>query len=303
MSNLAKSLESECQIVSGCGALKRIISPKSRDLGGFSVKRILPSKEVKSVGPWVFFDHMGPATFDAGDGINVRPHPHIGLATVTYLFEGEIQHKDSLGTDATVLPGDINLMVAGHGIVHSERQTREMTQQAHKVHGLQLWLALPKAYEDCEPSFHHYDRDILPTVDLHGGRAKVLIGNAFGCSSPVKTFSETLYAEVNLNEGESIQLPHIEELALYILSGNLKIGSFNMADHHMAVFNEEQGITVTAQSNTRLALIGGGALGSRFIEWNFVATDKQLIENAKKRWQQQEFPKVPGDSEDYIPLP
>jgi len=303
MSNLAKSLESECKVVSECDALKRIISPKSRDLGGFSVKRILPSREVKSVGPWVFFDHMGPATFDPGDGINVRPHPHIGLATVTYLFEGEIQHKDSLGTDAAVLPGDINLMVAGNGIVHSERQLPEVTHNPHLVHGLQLWLALPKAHEQCEPSFHHYDSKTLPVVGFDGGHAKVLIGSAFGRHSPVKTFSETLYAEIRLSEGSSIQLPNTEEFALYVVEGNLKIGNFSMAGHHMAVFSEAQAITVTAQSNTRCVIIGGEPLGRRFIDWNFVATDKSLIEDAKQRWLNEKFPAVPGDSEEYIPLP
>ncbi len=223
MSNLAKSLESECRMVSGCDALRQIISPKARDLGGFSVKRILPSRGMKAVGPWVFFDHMGPATFAAGDGINVRPHPHIGLATVTYLFEGQIQHKDSLGTDVAVLPGDINLMVAGHGIVHSERQTTAVTKQSHHVHGLQLWLALPQSHEQCEPAFHHYDSTSLPNVNFDGGHAKILIG--------------------------------------------------------------------------------GTSLGPRYIDWNFVATDKNLIETAKQRWQQQQFPSIPGDADDFIPLP
>ena len=303
MSNLAKALESECQIVSGCNALKRVISPKSRDLGGFTVKRILPSVGMKSVGPWVFFDHMGPAEFAAGDGINVRPHPHIGLATVTYLFEGEIQHKDSLGTDVAVQPGDINLMVAGHGIVHSERQLEKITKHPHSAHGLQLWLALPQAHEQCEPSFHHYDSDNLPTVKFDGARAKVLIGEAFGERSPVKTFSETLYVEVNLNEGISFELPKVEELALYVVAGSLKIENFTLADHHMAIFNEEQGIKVTAQANTRFVMVGGASLGPRFMEWNFVATDQALIDAAKQRWQQQEFPDVPGDAEEFIPLP
>lgn len=303
MSNLAKSLESECRMVSGCDALRQIISPKARDLGGFSVKRILPSRGMKAVGPWVFFDHMGPATFAAGDGINVRPHPHIGLATVTYLFEGQIQHKDSLGTDVAVLPGDINLMVAGHGIVHSERQTTAVTKQSHHVHGLQLWLALPQSHEQCEPAFHHYDSTSLPNVNFDGGQAKLLIGSAFGQSSPVITFSETLYAEIQLNQGASLQLPDVEELALYIVQGDLAIANITMADHHMAVFSNDKNLTVTAQSDTRLVIIGGASLGPRYIDWNFVATDKNLIETAKQRWQQQQFPSIPGDADDFIPLP
>lgn len=303
MSNLAKSLESECRMVSGCDALRQIISPKARDLGGFSVKRILPSRGMKAVGPWVFFDHMGPATFAAGDGINVRPHPHIGLATVTYLFEGQIQHKDSLGTDVAVLPGDINLMVAGHGIVHSERQTTAVTKQPHHVHGLQLWLALPQSHEQCEPAFHHYDSTSLPNINFDGGQAKILIGSAFGQSSPVTTFSETLYAEIQLNQGASLQLPDVEELALYIVQGDLAIANITMTDHHMAVFSNDKNLTVTAQSDTRLVIIGGASLGPRYIDWNFVATDKNLIETAKQRWQQQQFPRIPGDADDFIPLP
>lgn len=303
MSNLAKALESECRTISGCDALKRVISPRSRDLGGFTVKRILPSVGMKSVGPWVFFDHMGPAEFAAGDGINVRPHPHIGLATVTYLFAGEIQHKDSLGTDVAVQPGDINLMVAGQGIVHSERQTPEITQQPHRTHALQLWLALPQADEQCEPGFHHYESASLPRAELDGGQARVLIGQAFGQHSPVKTFSETLYVEIDLQAGASLVLPQVAELAVYVVAGALTIENTTLAEHHMAIFSEDQGIKVTAQANTHCVLVGGASLGPRFIEWNFVATDRTLIDAAKKQWQERAFPAVPGDAEEYIPLP
>lgn len=303
MSNLAKSLESKCQTVSGCHALQRVIRSKSRNLGGFTVKRILPSVGMKSVGPWVFFDHMGPATFAAGKGIDVRPHPHIGLATVTYLFDGEIQHKDSLGTDVAVKPGDINLMVAGHGIVHSERQRPETTKQPHRAHGLQLWLALPKADEEGEPSFHHYDGASLPIVKLDNAQVKVLIGYAFGQQSPVKTFSETLYLEVDLKAGKSLELPRVEELALYVVSGSLTIEHTILTEHHMGIFKEAKSITVTAQTDTHCVLVGGAALGPRFMEWNFVATDQALIDAAKQRWQRQEFPTVPGDVNEFIPLP
>ncbi|PYE34265.1 hypothetical protein DFP83_1026 [Idiomarina fontislapidosi] len=303
MSNLAKSLEGECKAISGCEALKRIIDPRGRDIGGFEVKRILPSRGMKSVGPWVFFDHMGPADFAKDEGIDVRPHPHIGLATVTYLFEGELQHKDSLGTDVTVKPGDINLMVAGHGIVHSERQPPEVKQQPHRAHGLQLWLALPEADEQCDPSFHHYDEAELPSADITGGNAKILIGEAYGKTSPVKTFSNTLYIEVNLAAGETFALPKAQELAVYVVKGSVQVNKAELAEHHMGVFGDTTGVALTTLADSHLVLVGGDAIGTRYMYWNFVASNKELLEAAKERWQQQAFPKIPGDAEDFVPLP
>jgi len=303
MSNIENITESECHLVANCNSLHRVIKPVSKDLGGFCVKRILPSKELKSIGPWVFFDHMGPATFNPGEGVNVRPHPHIGLATVTYLLDGEIQHKDSLGTNETIKPGDINLMVAGNGIAHSERQTPEMIKTPHTVHGLQLWLALPKEHEQCQPSFHHYDADSLPTVQLGNGHAKILIGKAYGQSSPVKTFSNTLYVEVTIDANDSIQLPNFEELGLYIIKGSVKVDEFQIEEQNMAIFKNTDGIRITAEHNTKLVLLGGDAIGKRYIEWNFVSTDSNLIQEAKQKWANNGFPKVPGDENEYIPLP
>ncbi|MDF1764326.1 MAG: pirin family protein, partial [Oleibacter sp.] len=187
--------EHPCRVNEGEGKIKMLIQPKQKDLGGFSVRRSLPTKGCRSIGPWVFFDHMGPAEFKAGEGINVRPHPHINLATVTYLFEGEIFHRDSLGNQQAIVPGDINLMVAGRGIVHSERERPEVTAQPHRLHGLQLWLALPEAYEEIEPAFYHYPSKDIPALTIDGVKVRIMMGQAWGVTAPVKTFADTLYIE------------------------------------------------------------------------------------------------------------
>jgi redox-sensitive bicupin YhaK (pirin superfamily) len=303
MSNEARRIEQECDFSQGCGAIELIIRPRDRDLGGFSVRRVLPSARRRMVGPWIFFDHMGPAEFAAGEGINVRPHPHVNLATVTYLFEGEILHRDSLGSLQPIRPGDINLMVAGRGIVHSERERPEVTAVAHKLHGLQLWLALPEADEEIEPAFYHYPGTEIPAVTVGGVPVRVMMGSAYGVTSPVKTFAETLYVEARLQPGQTLMLPDAEERAVYVASGSVKARDDVIPEHAMAVFSTAPGVLLEAVREARIGIIGGERMSPRFIEWNFVSSRKARIEQAKGDWQAQRFPKVPGDEEEYIPLP
>ena len=213
MSNLTADLQQQCD-ARPCDGLELLIQPRDKDLGGFSVRRVLPTRERTMVGPWIFFDHMGPAEFPAGTGINVRPHPHINIATVTYLFEGEILHRDSLGSLQGIGPGDINLMVAGRGIVHSERERPEVTAQAHQLHGLQLWLALPEEDEEVKPAFHHYPAADIPALEVDGVPLRVMMGSAYGVTSPVRVFAETLYVEAHLQPGQSIVLPGAAERAV-----------------------------------------------------------------------------------------
>ncbi|MEO8410424.1 MAG: pirin family protein [Propionivibrio sp.] len=222
------------------GAIDLIIRPRDKDLGGFSVRRCLPTSERKIVGPWIFFDHMGPAEFPAGTGINVRPHPHINLATVTYLFDGEILHRDSLGSLQPIRPGDINLMVAGSGIVHSERERPEVTVSAHRQHGLQLWLA--EKDEEMAAVFLHYPAARIPAVTVDGVALRVMMGSAFGVTSPVAVFAETLYVEAQMKEGQSIALPDAEERAVYVVEGGLNVRQTAIPEHALAVFTDAANI-------------------------------------------------------------
>lgn len=303
MSNIANSIEAACEYAEGCAALELIVLPKDKELGGFTVRRLLPSAKRQRVGPWIFFDHMGPTEFAAGTGINVRPHPHINLATVSYLFEGEILHRDSLGSVQPIRAGDINLMVAGKGIVHSERERPEVTAVAHRLHGLQLWLMLPEEHEEIEPDFLHYAAAEIPKVDVNGVPVRVMIGQAYGVSSPVKTFAETLYVEAQLEAGQSLRLPEAQERALYVVSGAVQLHSSEIKQHAMAIFGEEAGISITANTDARIAIIGGEAMPKRHIAWNFVSSRPERIAQAKQDWLAQRFPKVPGDDQEYIPLP
>lgn len=296
-------LELECDFASGCDAIKLVITPRATDLGEFSVRRTLPNRQCKTVGPWIFFDHMGPADFAAGTGINVRPHPHINLATVTYLFEGEILHRDSLGSLQTITPGDINLMVAGSGIVHSERERPAVKALPHRLHGLQLWLALPVEFEEIAPAFYHYPAASIPSTSVNEVPVRVLIGSAYGLTSPVKTFSETLYLEAELQAGQTLELPDTEERALYLAKGTLQIKDQQIDAFNMVIFSAAKGVTIQALSHCRIALIGGTAIGHRFIDWNFVSSRKERIAQAKQDWQDSKFPKVVGDELEFIPLP
>lgn len=282
--------------------IQMIIPGRSKDLGGFEVRRILPAAKMRTVGPWIFFDHMGPADFDSTSGINVRPHPHINLATVTYLFEGEIFHRDSLGNSQSIFPGDINLMIAGRGIVHSEREREEMKSKKRRLNGLQLWMALPEQHEEMAPEFIHYQSSGIPKVDVKGVSVRVLMGEAYGVTSPVRVFGQTLYVEAQIKKGQKLILPKAEQRGLYVVEGQARIGEQDCQAYDMAVLNPGE-VTLEAVEDCKIALVGGEPYGERHIFWNFVSSRKERIERAKKEWSSGEFPTVPGDEEEYIPLP
>lgn len=303
MSNEARQVVQPCDFSSGCGAIELVITPRERDLGGFSVRRLLPTARRQMVGPWIFFDHMGPAEFAAGEGIDVRPHPHVNLATVTYLFEGEILHRDSLGSLQVIRPGDINLMVAGRGIVHSERERPECKATVRRLHGLQLWLALPESHEEVEPAFHHYPSADIPALEVDNVKLRVMIGSAYGATSPVATFAQTLYLEAHLRAGQTLRLPDAEERAVYVASGALKAMDTEIPVHSMAVLSSAPGVSITALGDSRIALIGGEKMSQRYIDWNFVSSRRERIEQAKADWRARRFPSVPGDEDEFIPLP
>jgi redox-sensitive bicupin YhaK (pirin superfamily) len=303
--SIINSAEAICAEKTGtCGIIELTIEPKVHELGGFNVRRTLPSRTRRMIGPWIFFDHMGPASFDPGEGIDVRPHPHINLATVTYLFEGEILHRDSLGNELAIIPGEINLMVAGKGIVHSERQRENVKLRDNKLEGLQLWLALPRDDEEMDPEFHHYDSSEIPSINVGDVPVRVLIGSAYGVTSPVKTFAETLYIEVRLKKGQSLKLPeNTQERGLYIVNGQLSVNSSVLKEYTMTTFHPNQAVVVTADEETKLVVIGGDSLHHRNIYWNFVSTSKERIEQAKQDWSNDRFPKVINDEAEFIPLP
>ena len=254
------------------------------------------------VGPFIFFDHMGPAEFPPGKGIQVRPHPHIGLATITYLFEGQIMHRDSLGFAQAIEAGAVNLMTAGRGIVHSERAGDDYLQHS-KLHGIQSWMALPEALAEIDPEFLHYPATALPELSLHGVTIRVIIGEAHGYQSPVKTYSPMLYLECQMPAGTSLTLPACQEqLAAYVVSGEIEAEGNKLAAGVLAVAANNAGISVTAVSNSRVMILGGTSLGKRYIWWNFVTHNQERMEQAKRDWLEGRFGKVPGDDE-FIPLP
>ena len=279
-----------------------------KDLGGgFKVRRLLPAAERRSVGPFVFFDHFGPAHERPGEQHDVRPHPHIGLATVTYLFEGAMMHRDSLGSVQEILPGAINWMTAGRGIVHSERKPERLRSDDYVNHGLQLWAALPKAYEEVEPAFVHTARSEIPEVDEQGARVRVLVGEAFGKRSPVATYAPTIYLDILLNPGAHFDLPALApELAVYTVDGAVRIDGTDVEAHTMALLPDGQGASLsvpTDASAVRLMIVGGEPLdGPRFITWNFVSSRKERILQAGEDWTAQRMGHVPGETE-FIPLP
>jgi redox-sensitive bicupin YhaK (pirin superfamily) len=284
------------------GALRAVIQPREIDFGGFSVRRALPARGRHAVGPWVFFDHMGPASFQPGQGVDVKPHPHINLATVTYLFEGEIVHRDSIGSVQTITPGAINLMVAGRGIVHSERTGPELRAAGHRLNGLQLWFALPEEDEQSEPRFTHYSAADLPRTTLQGAEVRVMIGRAWGLESPVRTLSPTLYAEARVPAGATLPLPgDAEELAVYPLSGKLRIGGAEVTNRALSVLAAGAPV-LSAEEDSRLAIVGGTPLGRRYMWWNFVSSRMEHIRKAQADWTADRLGHVPGETERY-PLP
>ena len=286
----------------------QLLRAHDKDLGGgFVVRRLLPAAARRSVGPFVFFDHFGPIDAGPGDNHDVRPHPHIGLATVTYLFEGAMQHRDSTGVAQRIEPGAINWMTAGRGIVHSERTPDGLRGRARRSHGLQLWAALPEADENLAPSFSHTPAAAIPSLHLGGASVRVLIGAAFAAASPVPTRSPTLYVDIALSEGGSLSIAPAmaRERALYAVDGSFTVDGVAVPAQTLAVLEEGAEVQIAAAQPARLVLIGGEPLGPRFIWWNFVATRKDAIERAADAWAAQPnetFPQVPGESE-FIPLP
>ena len=287
-----------------CDALELVIVPRVRDLGGFSVRRALPHGKRQMVGPFIFFDQMGPAQFIAGQGMDVRPHPHIGLATVTYLFEGSIFHRDSEGNALEIAPGAMNLMTAGRGIAHSERTPAAQRASGQGLSGIQSWIALPEAQEETTPSFQHFDVAALPKLADRGLEARVIAGRAFGETAPVVSLTPWFYAEVKIAAGRSAPLDNdYEERAVYVVDGEIVIAGDVFAGPRLLIFRPGDAITITAKSDCRLMFLGGAALeGPRYIWWNFVSSRKERIEAAKEDWKQGRFAPVPNESE-FIPLP
>jgi len=288
-----------------CDALETVIVPRVRDLGGFEVRRALPSKQRQMVGPFIFFDQAGPAELITGKGIDVRPHPHIGLATVTYLFDGEMRHLDSLGTEQAISPGDVNWMTAGKGIVHSERSPAPERAKGARLFGIQSWVALPKDQEENDPGFFHHDQAALPVLEYEGKQVRVIAGSLYGLTSPVKTATDMFYADVVVKAGSKIPLPaDHEERAVYIVSGNIEIAGDRFEAGRLLVFRPGDEITITAYLDSQIMLLGGEPMdGPRHLWWNFVSSSKERIEQAKEDWKQKRFDTVPGDEEEFTPLP
>jgi redox-sensitive bicupin YhaK (pirin superfamily) len=285
-------------------AVTAILKPHVKDIGGFEVRRLLPGFPHKMVGPFIFFDHMGPARFAPGQGVDVRPHPHIGLATVTYLFEGALMHRDSLGTVQRIEPGDVNWMTAGGGIVHSERTAQEDRAAGPQLHGIQTWLALPLEHERAEPGFSHHPKATLPVVSHPSVELRVIAGHAYGKRAPVQTYSDVLYVAVAMQAGGSIVLPtEHEERGVYVVEGDVRLAGEPLTPQHLAVIPEGRTVTIEAITSARIMLLGGAKMdGDRHIWWNFVASSRELMESAKARWRERRFPSVPGETE-FIPLP
>jgi redox-sensitive bicupin YhaK (pirin superfamily) len=288
-----------------CDALELVIVPRARDIGGFEVRRALPSAAKQMVGPFIFFDQMGPAEFLLGKGMDVRPHPHIGLATVTYLFQGEIWHRDSLGTALPIRPGELNLMTAGSGIVHSERTGADERARPHDLYGIQAWAALPKSHEERAPAFVHHGVDDLPRITGDGKRVRLIMGELYGQRSPVEYPHPSFYAEAVLAPGAVLPLdPAYDERAVYIVAGEIDIADDRFEAGRLLIFRPGDRISILALSNARLMLLGGEPMdGPRHIWWNFVSSSKDRIDAAKADWKAKRFGSVPGDAEEFIPLP
>lgn len=287
-----------------CAALELIIVPRARDIGGFEVRRALPHAKRQMVGPFIFFDQVGPAQFLAGQGLDVRPHPHIGLATVTYLFDGRIMHRDSEGNRLEITPGAMNLMTAGRGIAHSERTPDLARRDGQAIFGIQSWIALPTDHEETEPGFQHFSATDLPTVTDSGLHARVIAGAAFGQHSPVGMLSDWFYAEVQLQAGHTAPLdPDYEDRAIHIAAGEIEIAGDRFGPSSLLIFRPGDRITIKALSNARLIFLGGATMeGPRHIWWNFVSSRRERIEQAKADWAAGRFAPVPDETE-FIPLP
>jgi hypothetical protein len=284
--------------------IERIIEGRRRDLGGgFVVARVLPAPFRRTVGPFIFFDHFGPVGYAPGVGFDVRPHPHINLATVTYLFEGEIMHRDSLGYAQPIHPGAVNWMTAGRGIAHSERSSEEVRRTGQQLHGIQAWVALPAEAEEVEPSFHHHPADSLPSITIDGARRTLIAGTAFHATSPVKTYSPMFYIDVEAEPGATVYLPtEHEERAVYVATGAIELGGEVYEAGRMLILEPGVEAFWRALEPTRAMMLGGAPIGERHLWWNFVSSRPERIEQAKRDWAEGRFAPVPGET-DFIPLP
>ncbi len=281
-----------------------VLKPHIRDLGGFTVQRLLPAVPTKMIGPFIFFDHFGPVAFAPGQGADVRPHPHIGLATVTYLFEGDMIHRDSLGMVQRIDPGAVNWMTAGSGIVHSERTAPEARERGHRLHGIQTWVALPEEQERAEPSFSHQPKAALPEFALPGVTMRLLAGTAFGKRAPTPVVSPMHYVALEMEPGATFEWPpEHEERGVYAVAGEIRIAGEPLPERHLGVLPTGAALRIEAPAGARAMLLGGSPLqGERLIWWNFVASSRALIDAASRRWEERRFPQVPGETE-FIPLP
>jgi redox-sensitive bicupin YhaK (pirin superfamily) len=280
-----------------------VLAPHAKDLGGgFTVRRLLPAAARQAVGPFLFFDHFGPVEAGPADNHDVRPHPHIGLATVTYLFEGAMMHRDSTGAVRRIEPGAINWMTAGRGIVHSERTPEDLRDRVRRSHGLQLWAALPEAEEEAEPAFAHTPAAEIPALEVGGARLRVLIGTAYGATSPVAVRSPTLYLDIALSAGDALPLPLAEERAVYVVEGDAQLDGEDIAPGRMVLLTAAEEPMLSADADARVVLIGGAPLGHRHMWWNFVSSRRERIRQAAADWAAQRMGVVAGETE-YIPLP
>ncbi|TBN42530.1 pirin family protein [Paracoccus subflavus] len=295
----------------GPDAIQALIIPRARDLGGFEVRRALPAPRRQMVGPFIFFDQMGPAEFLTGQGIDVRPHPHIGLGTVTYLYRGSFQHRDSTGADQIITPGALNWMIAGRGVTHSERSPEAVRQGPSSLLGIQTWIALPESHEDMAPVFEHHGRDALPVIRDNGIQARLILGRAYGQTAPATLYSDTFYLDVTLDPGARFPLPDDhEDRGLYVTEGSIRIAGQEFTAGQMMVFRPGDAITVQAgDRGARLMALGGETLnGPRHIWWNFVASSRERIDEAKRQWRAERwgqglFDLPPTDRAEHIPLP
>ncbi len=305
------ALDPGCPDAVGVDSIETLIVPRARDIGGFEVRRALPAPKRQMVGPFIFFDQMGPAEFITGQGIDVRPHPHIGLATVTYLFRGAFHHRDSLGSDQTITPGAVNWMVAGRGVTHSERTGPQTRAAPHALFGIQTWVALPEDKEEAPASFEHHGKDALPVIESDGVKLRLILGRAYGQTAPAKVFSDTFYADVALAPGARLPLPDDhEDRGLYVVEGAIGVAGRTFEAGRMMVFRPGDRIAVAAgPQGARLIVLGGATLGGpRYVWWNFVASSRERIEAAKEDWRrgawgQGRFDLPTGDRDEFIPLP
>jgi redox-sensitive bicupin YhaK (pirin superfamily) len=284
----------------------RDISGQKRELGdGFTVARVLPQAGQRTVGPFVFFDYLGPGEVKPGHGIDVRPHPHIGLATITYLFDGSQIHRDNLGNEQEIVPGDVNWMTAGRGIAHSERTGPEVRARGHRMHGIQSWVGLPRANEEDPPNFQHVAKEQLPLMEHDGVSLRVVCGKAFGLEAPVKVPMEIFYVDAQMKDGSSLTLPtEYAERGVMVVAGRIEADGQSLGDGGMIVFDKGEHAEISAMGDSRVMLLGGAPLdGERHVWWNFVASSRERIEKAKDDWKSGRFAKIPGDDKEFIPLP